>query len=93
MAPTPSKAKSKSKRFLGFEVHKPPHLEGVWINIEDAPFICIAHRKTWMVTVTIEGHKFEAEGPTEAQARSNFMSKLSDLRSTLGTIEAWSKRR
>lgn len=86
-------SKSKPKRFMGFDVLKTIHLDEVWINIEESPFICISHRKTWTVTVSVGGHKFEAEGPTETKARANFMTKLSELRTTLGLLEVWSKRR
>ena len=79
---------------MGFELIPCPNLNGVWMNIEESPFICIAHRlRIWNITVSFGGHKFEAEGPTEAKARINFASKLTLLRDAIGTIETWAKRR
>jgi hypothetical protein len=56
------------------------------------PFICIAHRGTWTITVGVYQNKFEAEGPTERKARINFASKITSIREALGLVDKWAKR-
>lgn len=88
-------AKPRDKRFLGQVLKSSPNLGGVWMNddVAGAPFVCIAHRGTWTITVSVAGHKFEGEGPTERKARINFMNKLVMLRQAITLIERWAERK
>ena len=57
---TTSKRKPQNKRFLGQALKASQNLGEVWMNddVAGAPFICIAHRGTWTITVAVAGHKF-----------------------------------
>ena len=86
--------KPRNKRFLGQVLKASPNLGGVWMNddVAGAPFVCIAHRGTWFITVSVAGHKFEGEGPTERKARINFRNKLVMLQQAIVLVERWGSR-
>lgn len=73
------------KRFLGFTLRPSENLHNVWMNEDEpgGPFICISHRGTWTITVSIGKNKFEAEGPTERKARINFASKVTMIKEAI----------
>ena len=89
-----SALKLRDKRFLGYTLKASQNVSGIWMNEDEpgGPFICIAHRGVWTITVSIGKNKFEAEGPTERKARINFASKLTMIKEAIATIEKWEKR-
>ena len=89
-----SALKLRDKRFLGYTLKASQNVSGVWMSEDEpgVPFICIAHRGVWTITVSIGKNKFEAEGPTERKARINFASKLTMIKEAITMIEKWAKR-
>jgi len=84
-----------SRDSWGFTLKPSENLGGVWMN-EDKPgdpFICIAHRGKWLITVSVDRRKFEAEGKTERKARINFAHEVSMISDAIGAIKAWAKRK
>lgn len=85
-----SKLRLRDKQFLGYALKASLNLGGVWMNDDHPgdPFICIAHRlRVWTITVSLNGSKFESEGPTEKKACIRFADKLILLRETIGILE------
>ena len=67
-----------------------PTLCEVWMNeeIPGNPFICIAHREMWTITIGLNGFKFEGVAHTENKARRNIINNIKDQQHTINILES-----